>query len=129
MVEGKLANLLGRSSGYIESLPLAIRNRIDGLQGLQAEQAKIETEFQQEMLELEKRFAKRYAPLYERRARIVAGVEEPSEDLVDLGRAEDSDDEDDDEEDETKEPTVSRPKPTQADIEAGPKVCLVRRAS
>ena len=124
IVEGKLQGLLGRTSGYIESLPLAVRHRIDGLQGVQAEQTKIEAEFQAEILELEKKYAKRYAPLYAQRARIVAGSEEPSAELVELGKKQDEEDEDSDDEDEPAEPKEPRPAPSKADIESAPKVCL-----
>lgn len=117
MVEDRLANLQGRSSGYIESLPLAVRHRIDGLQGLQVQQSKIEAEFQAEILELEKKYAKRYAPLYQQRASIIAGTAEPTDDIVELGKQQDEDSEDEEEEAE-----ANRPKPTAADIEAAPKV-------
>lgn len=122
MVEGRLANLLGRSSGYIESLPVAVRHRVDGLQGLQVEQSKIEAEFQAEILELEKKYAKRYAPLFSKRAAIINGKEEPTDELVEEGRK--ADEEDSDDEDEDDEPAAaSRPKPTPAQLESDPKVC------
>lgn len=45
-------NQQGAESG---SLPPAIRKRVQGLQGVQAEHAKIESEFQLEILALEKK--------------------------------------------------------------------------
>lgn len=127
MVEGRLANLLGRSSGYIESLPVAVRHRVDGLQGLQVEQSKIEAEFQAEILELEKKYAKRYAPLFDQRAAIINGKQEPSDQLVDEGRKADQDDDDDDDQSDDEhaaaQPAAAdRPKPTPAELESGPKV-------
>lgn len=122
MVEGKLAGLLGRSSGYVEALPLAVRHRVDGLQGLQVEQAKIENEFQAELLELEKKYLKKYTPLYEQRASIIAGKQEPSDDLVEKGKKVDEDEEDSEDDEDEVEPKVQRPKPTQAEIDAAPKV-------
>ena len=50
-----MESLLGRSSGYIESLPPAVRKRIDGLKGVQVKHAEIESEFQLAILELEKK--------------------------------------------------------------------------
>lgn len=53
--QSKLDGLVGKPSGYIESLPLAVRRRIDGLKGVQAKHSEIEGEFQLAILELEKK--------------------------------------------------------------------------
>jgi nucleosome assembly protein 1-like 1 len=108
MVQGRLTSLVGRSSGYIESLDPAVRQRIDGLKGVQAEQSKIETEFQNEILALEKKYAERYRPLYDQRRRIITGAEEPATDLVQLGQEQDSDEEDEDEESDVEEKEKTR---------------------
>ena len=79
------------------SLPAAVRSRISGLKGVQVEHAKIETEFQLEILALEKKFATKYAPLYERRSNIISGAAEPTAEEIAAGEAADSDDEEDDE--------------------------------
>jgi hypothetical protein len=55
MVQGKLDTLIGKPSGYIASLPPVVKRRIEGLKGIQQEHAKIENEFQLEILELEKK--------------------------------------------------------------------------
>lgn len=98
MVQGKLAGLIGKSSGYLESLSPIVRQRVDGLKGLQLEHTKLEAEFQKEILELEKKFAERYRPIYERRRNIIEGKTEPSEDEIKAGIKVDAD-EDDEEED------------------------------
>lgn len=85
MIEGKLGKLIGRSSGYIESLPTPVRRRITGLKGLQKEHAKLEAQFQEEVLQLEKKYFAKFTPLYEKRARIVNGTEEPTDDEVAAG--------------------------------------------
>jgi nucleosome assembly protein 1-like 1 len=59
MVQGKLNTLVGKPSGYIKSLPPAVKRRIEGLKGIQQEHAKIENEFQLEILELEKKVSYR----------------------------------------------------------------------
>lgn len=97
MIQNKLTGLVGRSSGYLESLPPHVKRRIEGLKGVQVEHAKVEAEFQKEILELEKRFAEKYRPLYERRAAIVAGSVEPTSEEVKAGEASDDVDEDDEE--------------------------------
>ena len=93
MIQGKLGSLVGRSSGYIESLPAPVRRRISGLKGVQKEHAKLEAEFQEEVLQLEKKYFAKYTPLYQKRAQIVNGVAEPTEDEVAAGKAQDDDEE------------------------------------
>jgi len=95
MIEGKLGKLVGRSSGYIESLPAPVRRRITGLRGVQKEHSKLEAQFQEEVLQLEKKYFAKFTPLYEKRAKIVNGLQEPTEDEVSAGKEdEDSDTED-----------------------------------
>jgi len=106
MVQGKLAGLVGKSSGYIENLDPIVRQRVDGLKGLQVEHAKIEAEFQREILELEKRFAEKYKPIYERRRQIVEGKIEPTDDEIKAGFKVDEDDESDEEEEEREEKQI-----------------------
>ena len=85
MIQGKLGTLVGRSSGYIESLPTPVRRRVAGLKGIQKEHAKLEGEFQEEVLLLEKKYFAKYTPLYEKRAKIVNGASEPTENEVKSG--------------------------------------------
>lgn len=93
MMQNKLQGLVGRSSGYVESLPAPVRRRVDGLKGVQKEHSKLEAEFQEEVLQLEKRFFAKFTPLYEKRAKIVNGQTEPSEQEVEAGKADDEDEE------------------------------------
>ena len=92
MIQGKLGSLVGRSSGYIESLPGPVRRRVAGLKGVQKEHAKLEGEFQEEVLQLEKKYFAKYTPLYEKRARIVNGVSEPTESEVNAGEQDEGED-------------------------------------
>ncbi|TIA87264.1 hypothetical protein E3P99_03298 [Wallemia hederae] len=83
LMQGRLAGLVGKSSGYIESLPEEVKQRVTALKALQSDHNKIESEFQKQILELEKKFAQRYEPIYERRRMLIAGEQEPSpEELV-----------------------------------------------
>ncbi|PNS15510.1 hypothetical protein CAC42_769 [Sphaceloma murrayae] len=102
LMQSKLSGLVGKSSGYVESLPGPIRKRVAGLKGIQKEHSKLEAEFQEEVLALEKKFFAKYSPLYEKRAKIINGALEPSEDEVKAG-------EEDDEEDEDDEPKAAEP--------------------
>lgn len=88
MIQGKLGSLVGRSSGYIESLPAPVRRRVAGLKGVQKEQAKLEAEFQEEVLQLEKKYFIKYTPLYEKRSKIVNGAAEPNDEEVKAGERE-----------------------------------------
>lgn len=82
MIQGRLGSLVGRSSGYVESLPAPVRRRVAGLKGIQKEHSKLEAEFQQEVLQLEKKYFAKFTPLYERRSNIVNGSVEPSEEEI-----------------------------------------------
>ncbi|RDW61924.1 histone chaperone NAP1 [Aspergillus mulundensis] len=88
MIQGKLGSLVGRSSGYIESLPVSVRRRVAGLKGIQKEHAKLEAQFQEEVLELEKKYFAKFTPLYERRATIVNGASEPTDTEIEAGKEE-----------------------------------------
>ncbi|RYO98485.1 hypothetical protein DL764_007081 [Monosporascus ibericus] len=88
MIQGRLGSLVGRSSGYIESLPTPVRRRVAGLKGIQKEHSKLEAEFQEEVLQLEKKYFAKFTPLYEKRAEIVNGKTEPSEDQIKAGEEE-----------------------------------------
>jgi nucleosome assembly protein 1-like 1 len=97
MMQNKLSGLVGQSSGYVESLPTPIRRRVDGLKGVQKEHSKLEAQFQEEVLELEKKFFAKFTPLYEKRSKIVNGLAEPTEEEIKTGEAEREDDESDEE--------------------------------
>lgn len=79
MLQGRLDSLAGRSSGYIESLPENVQNRIAALKNLQDKQTEIDQQFEDAVLELEKKFSKLSQPLYEKRAQIIKGEYEPVE--------------------------------------------------
>lgn len=93
LIEGKLGTLVGKSSGYVESLPADVQRRVAGLKGIQTEHAKLEVEFQEEVLALEKKYFSKYLPHYQRRAKIINGSAEPEEAEVQKGKPEDAEDE------------------------------------
>ncbi|TVY85197.1 putative nucleosome assembly protein [Lachnellula suecica] len=99
MIQGKLGSLVGRSSGYVESLPAPVRRRVAGLKGVQKEHSKLEAEFQEEVLELEKKYFAKFTPLYQKRAQIVNGATEPTAEEIKAG-------EEDDEEEAEAEPSA-----------------------
>jgi nucleosome assembly protein 1-like 1 len=93
MIQGKLSSLIGRSSGYVESLPAPVRRRVAGLKGVQKEHSKLEAEFQEEVLELEKKYFAKFTPLYQKRAKIVKGDAEASAEEVKAGEEDEEQDE------------------------------------
>ncbi|ODQ79111.1 hypothetical protein BABINDRAFT_171893 [Babjeviella inositovora NRRL Y-12698] len=95
MIQGKLSSLVGQDSGYVEQLPKAVKNRVGGLKAIQQQQMQLEAEFQKELLELEKKYFKKYEPLYVRRKEIVVGDAEPTAEEIAEGRALLEDEEDD----------------------------------
>lgn len=74
-----------------------MRRRVAGLKGVQRDHSKLEAEFQEEVLQLEKKYFEKFTPLYQKRAAIVNGTAEPTEDEIKAGE-EDEEDEDKDEE-------------------------------
>lgn len=95
LIQGRLGGLIGRSSGYIESLPTEVKRRVSGLKGIQREHSKLEAEFQEEVLQLEKKYFAKFTPLYEKRSEIVNGKAEPTEDEIKAGEEDEIKDEDD----------------------------------
>ena len=85
MIQSRLGGLVGQSSGYIEGLPANVRRRVAGLKGVQKEHGALETKFQEEVLELEKKYFAKFTPLYEKRSAIVNGKSEPSDAEVKAG--------------------------------------------
>jgi len=55
LVQGRLADLVGKSSGYIENLPVEVKKSIEGLKGVQVKQNELQNQFRRECLELEKK--------------------------------------------------------------------------
>ena len=92
-IQGKLSGLIGRSSGYVESLPAPVLARVNGLKGVQKQHSKLEAEFQEEVLQLEKKYFEKFTPLYQKRSQIVNGSVEPSAEEIEAGKEDDDEDE------------------------------------
>lgn len=103
MIQGKLGLLVGQLSGYVELLPRSVKRRVWGLKAIQQQQMKLEADFQKELLELEKKYFKKYEPLYEKRRAVVNGDAEPTPEEVELGEELEAEERDDDDEDDDAE--------------------------
>jgi nucleosome assembly protein 1-like 1 len=55
MVQGRLAGLVGKSSGYIESLPVGVKKNVEALKGVQVKQTELQNQYKRECFELEKK--------------------------------------------------------------------------
>ena len=55
LVHGKLSGLIGKSSGYVESLPVEVKKNVEALKGVQAKQVELQNQYKRECLELEKK--------------------------------------------------------------------------
>lgn len=123
-MQNKLSGLVGKSSGYIESLPAPVRRRVAGLKGVQKEHSKLEAEFQAEVLALEKKFFAKYAPLYEKRAKIINGATEPTEDEIKAGEEDDEEEDDEDDEEDEADKSEDKADESAADINGIPEFWL-----
>ena len=63
------------------------------MKGIQKDHAKLEAEFQEEVLQLEKKYFAKFTPLYEKRAKIVNGQTEPTEEEIEAGKDENKEEE------------------------------------
>ena len=55
LVHGRLSGLVGKSSGYIESLPVEVKKNVEALKGVQVKQIELQNQYKRECLELEKK--------------------------------------------------------------------------
>lgn len=55
LVQGKLAGLIGKSSSYIENLPLEVKLSLEALKGIQGKQDELQAKLKREITELEKK--------------------------------------------------------------------------
>ena len=78
-LQGRLASLVGRPSGYIDSLPPTVQRRIHALRNLQTDQYALDAQFRDDVLALEKKYLLLQTPLYIKRAAIVSGDHEPTD--------------------------------------------------
>jgi len=87
MVQGRLASLVGKSSGYIEALPAGVKRNVEALKGVQVKQTELQNRYKHECLELEKKYLELQKPLYERRHAIVTGKALATSEEVAAGEA------------------------------------------
>ena len=107
LVQGKLSTLVGKSSGYIESLPLEVKRNVEALKGVQIQYTKLQMDHKKEVLELERKvcgdtdlrfiipflcspsfqYLALYTPLFDRRLQITLGHSTPTQEEIAAGEA------------------------------------------
>ncbi|UYV62734.1 NAP1L1, partial [Cordylochernes scorpioides] len=86
-IQSKLGSLVGSHSDYIATmhrLPKPVKRRIKALKKLQLEHTNLEAKFYEEVHALECKYAKLYAPLYERRYQVTSAKIEPTDEECDF---------------------------------------------
>lgn len=84
-VQSRLGELIGKSSGYIESLPIEVKKKVEALKGVQVKQNQLQNDYKRECLELEKKYLNLSQPLYQRRFDLISGSAEPTAEEVEAG--------------------------------------------
>ena len=96
LMQAKLAGMVGTMSNYYATLPKVIKRRVKALKKIQVDALKIEAKMAEEIHELECKYAALFEPLHAKRADIVNGVHEPTEEEADFPS--DEEEEEDEEE-------------------------------
>jgi len=98
-LQHKLDDIVGGSSGYFEALPAAVKARVNALRNLQLKLIKLESQFFQDVHELEHKYALQYEPINEMRKKIITAEYEPTEEECVWEYAEENDEEDEENKD------------------------------
>eukprot|EP00003_Mantamonas_plastica_P023343 TRINITY_DN4182_c0_g1_i6.p2 TRINITY_DN4182_c0_g1~~TRINITY_DN4182_c0_g1_i6.p2 ORF type:complete len:387 (-),score=170.28 TRINITY_DN4182_c0_g1_i6:1428-2588(-) len=78
-IEGRFEDLMGNSSGYLESLPKPVLRRVNALENIQDAVDKRMAEFEQAKRELMKKLYEDLEPFYDKRSSIILGTYEPTD--------------------------------------------------
>jgi hypothetical protein len=106
-LQAQLAQLQGRSSGYVDSLGPDVKRRINALKNLQVQHAALSVQYEKEIAALELKFAALNQPLYDKRRQIIGGEVEPTEEEATFA-GEESDDEEELDEEEKKQKAAAK---------------------
>lgn len=65
LVQNRLQNLVGKSSGYVENLPVEVKKSVEALKGVQIKQVELQNQYKRECLELEKKVSFSFLGVYQ----------------------------------------------------------------
>ncbi|XP_074603276.1 nucleosome assembly protein 1-like 1-A isoform X2 [Brevipalpus obovatus] len=94
MLQERLDDMVGSLSGYYESLPKVVKDRVKALKKLQVDFLKMEAKCHQEIHTIEVKYNEMYKTLMAKRAEIASGAYEPTPEECDFPS--DTEDEEDD---------------------------------
>ncbi|TDL19283.1 nucleosome assembly protein [Rickenella mellea] len=94
IVNSRLMNLVGKSSGYMEGLPVDVKRNVEALKGVQVKQTDLQNQYKRECLELEQKYLELQKPLYQRRRAIITAAAVPTAEEIAAGEAESTKDDD-----------------------------------
>jgi len=86
MLQGRLGSLVGKPTGYVNSLPKQARDRVLALQGIQQDHVELEHQWRKEILVLEKRYNELFMKGYQRRSELISGTANPTAEEVLKGK-------------------------------------------
>uniref|UniRef100_A0A2K6UP98 Nucleosome assembly protein 1 like 1 n=1 Tax=Saimiri boliviensis boliviensis TaxID=39432 RepID=A0A2K6UP98_SAIBB len=78
-LQERLDGLVETPTGYIESLPMVVKRRVDALKNLQVKCAQIEAKFYEEAHDLQRKYPVPCWPLFDKRFEIINAIYEPME--------------------------------------------------
>jgi len=87
MVQSRLAGLVGKSSGYIEGLPVDVKLNVEALKGIQVQYYELQNKYRLECLALERKYLELQKPMYERRQAIIIGTSLATSEEIAAGEA------------------------------------------
>jgi len=98
-LQQQLESMVGKNSGYVETLPKKVQRRIKALKNLQKTTCDLECQFYKDVHALEHKYNKLFEPTHAKRQEIIAGRYEPTDDeCVWESEAEDKEEDAEDEE-------------------------------
>jgi nucleosome assembly protein 1-like 1 len=78
-LQGRLGKLVGQSSGYIDSLPQSVKEKIEACEELSTKHSELFLEYQKELQALDKKYLALNQPLYDKRFEIINGLDKDEE--------------------------------------------------
>jgi len=79
-LQQQLESMVGKNSGYVETLPKKVQRRIKALKNLQKTTCDLECQFYKDVHALEHKYNKLFEPTHSKRQEIIAGRYEPNDD-------------------------------------------------
>jgi len=122
LLQQRVGEIVGTSSGYLETLPLNVQRRVRALKKLQSEHSTLEEQYRKERDLLEKKYNALKQPLYNKRADFVIGSKEPTDEEL---APEEEDEEEETAEGKDKEAKKKEVPPSDASVKGIPDFWLL----